>query len=86
MNETLTRNGLTTGQQNARNAAKAKRSPLERARDNPRSVKLAVAAYCYHTCKAQTASNSHLTKRAIKNCEKTDCPLWPHRGFQTPAK
>lgn len=82
----INKHGLTVSEQNALNAGKIKRSPLERARDNPNSAKLAIAAYCYHTCKGQKANNSHLTKRAIKNCEKTECPLWPHRGFQNLSK
>jgi hypothetical protein len=68
--------------QNALNAAKQKRSPAERARDNPKSAKLAIAAFCYHNCHQQTAANSHTTKRDIKNCQVTECPLWTHRGFQ----
>lgn len=71
-----------TGEQNARNAAVKKMSPLERARKNPTSGKLAIAAYCYHTCHNQSASNSHTTKRAIKHCAVTDCVFWPLRGFQ----
>lgn len=82
MSQALNKTGLTQSEQNALNAAGKKRSPLERSRDNPNSVKLAVAAFCYHTCQKQHAPNSHTTKRAIKNCQKTDCPLWPHRGFQ----
>jgi len=68
--------------QNALNAAKQKRSPAERAKDNPKSAKLAIAAFCYHNCQQQTLPNSHTTKRAIKNCQVTECPLWAHRGFQ----
>lgn len=75
-------NKLSQSEQNALNAAKAKRSPLERSRDNPQSPKLAIAAHCYHTCHQESAPNSHTTKRAIKNCQVTECPLWPFRGFQ----
>lgn len=75
-------NTLSISEQNALNASKAKRSPEERARDNPTSAKLAIAAFCYHNCHQQQAPNSHTTKRAIKNCTVRTCPLWPHRGFQ----
>lgn len=82
MNPILPKNGLSVNEQNALNASKQKRSPLERSRDNPKSARLAIAAHCYHICQKQQAPNSHTTKRAIKNCLKTDCPLWLHRGFQ----
>lgn len=86
MSQALNKTGLTQSEQNALNAAKQKRSPLERSRDNPKSPKLAIAAYCYHSCHKEIAPNSHTTKRAIKNCQVTDCPLWPHRGFQKMGK
>lgn len=69
-------------EQNAKNAAAKKMSPRERAGRNPRSAKMAIAAYCYHECHSENSSNSHNTKRAIKNCTITTCALWPHRGWR----
>ena len=57
-------------------------SPGEKAAKNPGDVKLAVAAYCYHDCNGETATNSHTTKFAIKNCPSKDCQLWRFRGWQ----
>jgi len=57
-------------------------SPKEKAAQNPRNIKLAVAAYCYHDCMHEDAVNSHSTKFAIKNCTSKDCQLWLFRGWQ----
>lgn len=57
-------------------------SPKEKAAANPRNIKLAVAAYCYHDCNGEIAVNSHSTKFAIKNCSSKDCQLWSFRGWQ----
>ncbi len=59
-----------------------RRSPGEKAAQNPDNIKLAVAAYCYHDCHGETAPNSHTTKFAIKNCASKDCQLWHFRGWQ----
>ena len=69
-------------EQAIKNASVKKMSPHERSAANPRSAKLAIAAFCYHTCHKQQESNSHNTKRTVKNCNVTTCPLWPHRGWQ----
>lgn len=57
-------------------------SPGEKAKQNPRNIKFAVAAHCYHDCQGEEATNSHTTKFAIKNCANKDCFLWPFRGWQ----
>jgi hypothetical protein len=59
-----------------------KLSPKEKAAQSPRNIKLAVAAYCYHDCMHEDATNSHSTKFAIKNCTSKDCQLWSFRGWQ----
>lgn len=73
---------LSVSEQNSKNASGKKASPKQRAQKTPRSFKLAIAAYCYHECHGETKINSHTTKYAIKNCEKTNCSLHLHRGFQ----
>lgn len=73
---------LSTSEQNSKNASGKKSTPRERAQKTPRSFKLAIASYCYHECHGETKVNSHTTKYAIKNCEKTSCSLYSHRGFQ----
>lgn len=57
-------------------------SPADKAAANPRSVKAAIAAFCYHDCFGDETSNSHATKTAIRDCKNTTCHLWPHRGWQ----
>jgi hypothetical protein len=57
-------------------------SPREKAAAHPKSVKLAIAAFCYHQCNGEDAVNSHITKLEIKNCQELNCALYPHRGWQ----
>lgn len=57
-------------------------SPREKAAAHPRSAKLAIAAFCYHQCNGEEATNSHITKLEIKNCREPNCPLYLHRGWQ----
>jgi len=73
---------LSISEQNAINASGKIRSPAEKAKLYPKSAKLAIASFCYHNCQGEKSANSHTTKRAIKNCPATECPLWLHRGFQ----
>jgi len=63
-------------------SSKTRLTPRERAATRPKSAQLAIAAYCYHVCMGEEAQNSHTTKLMIKECAKTDCPLWPHRGWR----
>lgn len=58
------------------------RSPHEAALRKPQSAKAAIAAYCYHDCLGEPAPNSHTAKAGIRDCQRTDCHLWPHRGWQ----
>ncbi len=49
-------------------------TPAEKARANPKSLRLAINAKCYDcTCD---------DKAAVKHCEITDCSLWPVRPWQ----
>jgi hypothetical protein len=57
-------------------------SPGEKAKQNPTSLKSAIAAYCYHNCVGEEASNSHSTKLFIKECKNEACHLWSHRPWQ----
>lgn len=60
----------------------ARMSPLEKSKRHPRSAALAIAAYCYHECNNEDATNSHTTKVAVRDCKMDKCPLWPFRGWQ----
>lgn len=57
-------------------------SPGEKAKQNPNSLKAAIAAYCYHNCVGEEARNSHSSKLFIKECRNETCHLWPHRPWQ----
>jgi hypothetical protein len=48
----------------------------------PFSAKAAIAAYCYHDCQGESRPNSYTVKADIRDCKRTDCNLWPHRGWQ----
>lgn len=68
--------------QNSKNASVTKMTPAEKAAKNPKSMRLAIQAHCYHTCHGVDEYNSNKTKRDIKNCSNTNCHLWPVRGWR----
>lgn len=57
-------------------------SPGEKAKQNPGSMKAAIAAYCYHNCVGEERKNSYESKHFIGTCKNTKCHLWPHRPWQ----
>lgn len=57
-------------------------TPLEKSSAHPKSAKLAIAAFCYHTCHSADGISPTTVKAAIRDCAKSACPLWPHRGWQ----
>ena len=59
-----------------------KLSPREKATQNPRNPRFAIASYCYHECNNEEAKNSHTTKIAVRDCKVTSCALWLFRGWQ----
>lgn len=61
---------------------KKRLDPRAKAKANPKSAKIAIAAYCYHTCLGEESGNSHKVKLMVKNCQVDSCPLWPHRPWQ----
>lgn len=58
------------------------KSPEAQAKANPRSAKLAIAAFCYHSCMSEDRVNAHNTKLDIRDCANEACHLWPHRPWQ----
>lgn len=63
-------------------ARKQRRDPVQRAAENPKSLKLAICAMCW-LCKDDGAGTPHKTKAAVRDCAEKTCPLWLHRGWQT---
>lgn len=57
-------------------------SPGEKAERNPQSLKMAIAAFCYHDCVGETRKNAHESKYFIGQCANQACHLWPHRPWQ----
>lgn len=63
-------------------AAIRRMTPGEKAKRHPKSAKLAIAAFCYHSCMSETRKNAQNVKLDIRDCQSTKCELWPHRGWQ----
>jgi len=51
-------------------------SPIEKAKNNPKSLRLAIDAMCY-SCMGKTGSTSD-----IRECTAKDCPLYPVRPYK----
>jgi len=56
--------------------------PVWKARENPRSLCLAVNAKCWKCCGGPDDRYASRIKRLIRECHITDCPLWPVRPYQ----
>lgn len=72
----------------AREAMAAKRAagepierldPVEKARRNPRSLRLAVSAMCV---RCMGGGDGHVPRREIRECTAPSCPLWAVRPYQ----
>lgn len=55
-------------------------NPVEKAKANPGSLKLAIRAHCW-TCSGAGADPG--TKFHVRDCKVHNCALWPHRPWQT---
>lgn len=58
---------------------KVTKTPIEKATENPSSLRLAINAKCYD-CQGQDADPG--VKKRIAFCECVDCPLHPVRPYQ----
>lgn len=56
-------------------------SPIEKARRNPSSLRLAINGKCWDCCGAG-ADGIGFTKDTIRTCTVADCTLWPVRPYQ----
>ncbi len=67
-------NGLT---------AKQRKNPIARAKENPKSLRWAIKAMCYH-CQGGLEDGTHDPgwQWAVGNCAVESCPLRPHRPYQ----
>lgn len=55
-------------------------NPVEKAKENPGSLKLAVKAHCWTCCGAGADAG---VKFHVRDCAVKSCSLWPHRPWQT---
>ena len=79
---------MKTGLEKAQETLKAKRdagekverlNPVEKAKKNPKSLRLAINAKCYDCLGGN--SDPNVTGR-IGSCTMLDCPLWNVRPYQ----
>ena len=56
--------------------------PIEKARRNPGSLRLAVNAMCW-SCAGAGADGDGFTRATISECQVLRCPLHPHRPHQS---
>ena len=54
-------------------------NPVEKAKANPGSLKLAIRAHCWTCCGAGADPG---TKFHVRDCRSFSCALWPHRPWQ----
>lgn len=57
----------------------ARRNPIEKAKDNPNSLRCAINAKCYECVGMDDDPNYRQT---IRTCTGYSCPLFDHRPFQ----
>lgn len=55
-------------------------NPVEKAKANPGSLKMAIKAHCW-TCSGAGADPG--TRLHVRDCKVLTCCLWPHRPWQT---
>jgi len=60
---------------------KKARSPRDRARDMPKSLRAAVTAKCWE-CMGDGADGPVHTRQAIRTCTSPGCPLYGLRPYQ----
>lgn len=64
----------------ARAATRGERlDPLAKAKAKPASLRAAITAKCYDCAGGGQDPN---TRRAVRECPVTGCPLWPVRPYQ----
>jgi hypothetical protein len=56
-------------------------TPDQRAEKQPKSLKLAIAAFCYQ-CQGADDEHPNLTKARVRDCKVVTCRLWRHRGWR----
>ncbi len=55
--------------------------PIEKAKRNPGSLRLAITAMCWH-CAGAGADGQEATRTTIRECTVAPCPLHRHRPYR----
>lgn len=56
-------------------------NPREKAKANPKSLKLAIRAHCWECCGGDAKGNN--VRQRVHECDLIEkCALWPHRPWQ----
>lgn len=63
-------------------AIKQRLTPAERSAADPKSLRLAIDAFC-HDCKDDGSNRPHIVKARVRECTEKGCRLWLVRGWQT---
>ncbi len=79
MNEGLRRARERAAELRAAGEITVRRTPIERARENPRSLRLAVTAKCFDCVGGDCDPNP---RGRIASCPAAKCPLHPVRPYQ----
>lgn len=61
---------------------KKRLDPIEKARANPTSNKLAIAGFCYRCVGGENSNKPNVIRASVRDCQAPDCLLWPVRPWQ----
>jgi hypothetical protein len=81
MSEGLAKARLKLAELKASGQSVERLDPVEKARKNPNSLRLAINAKCWDCCGAG-ADGIEFTKETIRTCSSTSCPLHFQRPYQ----
>jgi hypothetical protein len=81
MSEGLAKARLKLAELKASGQSVERLDPIEKAKRNPGSLRLAVNGKCWDCCGAGADGLEH-TKQTIRECACTRCPLHPVRPYQ----
>ena len=81
MSEGLTKARTRLAELKAAGQKMERLDPIEKAKRNPASLRLAITAMCWH-CAGAGADGQEFTRTTIRECSVTRCPLHSHRPYQ----
>ena len=81
MSEGLTKARERLAQIKASGQKMERLDPIQKAKRNPGSLRLALSAMCWH-CAGAGADGDAFTRITISQCQVLRCPLHPHRPYR----